>query len=215
MYGRLEDVLRLLVITDPAFFAGRDPLGVCRAAVEGGATAIEVRDKTARPRELLALVERLVPAVPVPVLVNDRLDVALAAGAAGCHLGADDFPATEARRLAPPPFILGVSVGSPEEAEIMQPSRADYWGVGPCFPTGTKPDAGAPIGPEGFARLRALAGRTPCIAIGGLTAETAPTLIAAGACGVAVAGAVIAAPDPREAARQLRRAVDSALAASP
>jgi len=215
MYGRLEDVLRLLVITDPASFVGRDPLSVCRAAVEGGATAIEVRDKAARPRELLALVERLVPAVQVPVLVNDRLDVALAAGAAGCHLGADDFPATEARRLAPSPFILGVSVGTEDEAELMRPSRADYWGVGPCFPTMTKPDAGGAIGPEGFARLRSLAGRTPCVAVGGITAETAPTLIAAGACGVAVASAVIAAPDPREAARQLRRAVDSALAASP
>lgn len=215
MYRRLEDVLRLLVITDPAFIGGRDPLGVCRAAVEGGATAIEVRDKGAGPRELLALVERLVPAVPVPVLVNDRLDVALAAGAAGCHLGADDFPATEARRLAPPPFVLGVSVGSPDEAELMRPSRADYWGVGPCFTTATKPDAGVAIGPEGFARVRALAGRTPCIAIGGLTAETAPRLIAAGACGVAVVGAVMASADPREAARQLRRAVDAALAASP
>jgi thiamine-phosphate diphosphorylase len=155
-----------------------------------------------------------VPALPVPVLVNDRLDVALAAGAAGCHLGAEDFPATEARRLAPPPFILGVSVGSPDEAALMEPVGADYWGVGPCFPTETKPEAGVAIGPAGFARLRALAGRTPCIAIGGVSAGTAASMIAAGACGVATARAVMGAPDPEDAARKLRRAVDSALASS-
>lgn len=212
MIDPIEALVRVLVVTDPALLAGRDAMDVCRAAVQGGATAIEVRDKTAGPRDLAALTGSLVRGLSVPVLVNDRLDVALATGAAGCHLGADDFPAAVARDLVPAGFLLGVSVGSPEEAVAVRGVAADYWGIGPCFPTGTKADAGPAIGPDGFARLRALAGAVPCVGIGGITEVTAPGVIAAGAAGVAVSRAVIGAADPRAAARRLRLVVDAALA---
>ncbi len=211
---RLADHLRLLVITDPALLAGRDPIEVSTAAVQGGATAIQLRDKTATPRALFQMAQGLVAALPVPVFVNDRLDVALAAGAAGCHLGLDDVPATAARRAVPSGFGIGVSVGSPDEADHMRPAGATYWGIGPCYPTSTKPDAGEAIGPDGFATLRSLSDGTPCLGIGGITAENAPAIIRAGAAGVAVSSAVIGQPDPAAAATRLRQSVETALRAS-
>src|SRR5512135_2813020 len=117
MATSLADQLRLVVITDPTLLRDRDPVAVCRAAVRGGATMIQVRDKDAPPRDLLALVRSLVGALAVPVLVNDRVDVALAAGAAGAHLGQDDVPIGAVRPHVPPGFILGTSVGSPGEAD--------------------------------------------------------------------------------------------------
>src|SRR3989441_9278762 len=144
----LADQLRLMVLTDAALLKGRDPVAVCRQAVAGGqgATLVQVRDKSAAPRELIALTRALVAALPVPVIVNDRVDVALAAGASGAHLGQDDPPLDRLRSHVPPGFLLGLSVGSPAEAERGRAWPADYWSVGPCFATANKPDAGAPLG---------------------------------------------------------------------
>lgn len=193
-----------MVITDPTLLRGRDPVAVCRAAVRGGATMIQVRDKAAPPRDLLALVRSLVAALSVPVLVNDRLDVALAAGAAGAHLGQDDVPIGAVRPHVPPGFILGTSVGSAAEADRARAEPADYWSVGPCFATATKPDAGAELGPAGFAALARLAPPgLPVIGIGGIGAANAPLILRAGAVGIAVIAAVLRAENPETAARAL------------
>jgi thiamine-phosphate pyrophosphorylase len=211
---RLADQLRLMVITDPVLLQGRDPVDVCRAAVRGGATMVQIRLKDASPRDMLALTRALVAALPVPVLVNDRVDVALAADAAGAHLGQGDVPLDALRPHVPPGFVLGASVGSPAEAERARGWRADYWSVGPSYATANKPDAGVPLGAAGFAALARLApGGVPVIAIGGITAGNAADLARAGAVGLAVIGAVLAAPDPESAARTIRDRFDAARAA--
>src|SRR5213594_163337 len=196
----LVDQLRLMVITDPVLLKGRDAVTVCRAAVQGGATMIQVRWKDGVPAEILELTRALVDALTVPVLVNDRADIALAAGAAGAHLGWDDPPLDALRPHLPAGFLLGLSVGSLEEAS-RAPATADYWSVGPCFPTPTKDDAGAPLGPDSLAALARLAPEgCPVIGIGGITAANARSIIDAGAVGVAVIGAVLGASDPAAAA---------------
>ena len=196
-----------MVITDPDLLKGRDPVAVCRAAVTGGATMIQVRWKDGTPAEVLELTRALVADLPVPVLVNDRADIALAAGSAGVHLGWEDVPLEALRPHVPPGFLLGMSVGSEEEA-ARAPASADYWSVGPCFATPTKSDAGLPLGPEGFAALARLApDGTPVIGIGGITAANARSIIEAGAVGVAVIGAVVGADDPEKAARELNRSM--------
>jgi len=200
----LADQLCLMVITDPVLLKGRDAVAVLRQAVAGGATMVQVRWKDGTPAEILELTRALVAALPVPVLVNDRVDIALAAGAAGTHLGWDDPPLEALRPNLPAGFLLGLSVGSPDEA-ARAPATADYWSVGPCFATPTKANAGAPLGLEGFAALARLApDGTPVIAIGGITSTNARSVIDVGAMGVAVIGAVLGASNPEVAARGLR-----------
>jgi len=200
-----------MVLTDAALLKGRDVVAACRQAARGGATMIQVRLKDAPPRDVATLTRSLVGALAIPVIVNDRVDVALAAGAAGAHLGQDDLPLDRVRPHVPPPptFLLGISVGTPAEAERVRAwdGGADYWSVGPCFATGNKPDAGPPLGVEGFARLARLApAGTPVIAIGGISTANAAAVARAGATGVAVIDAVWGASDPAGAARALRAA---------
>ncbi|OLC04643.1 MAG: hypothetical protein AUH78_26675 [Gemmatimonadetes bacterium 13_1_40CM_4_69_8] len=203
----LAEQLRLMVLTDAALLKGRDVVDVCRRAVAGGATALQLRHKGAMPHELAALARALVAALPVPVLVNDRVDVALAAGAAGAHLGQEDPPLTALRPQVPAGFVLGLSVGSRAEADRVRDWPADYWSVGPCYATTNKADAGTPLGALGFAALARLApAGVPVIAIGGITAATAGALAKVGAAGIAVIGAVLGASDPESAARALRSA---------
>ena len=168
---------------------------------------IQVRWKDAPAGELAALTRALVVALPVPVIVNDRVDVALAAAAAGAHLGQDDVPAAPLRPHLPDGFILGISVGSPAEADRALQSTADYWSVGPCYPTVNKADAGPGLGARGFAALarRAPPG-TPVIGIGGITVGNAAAIFGAGAAGIAVIGAILGATDPEAAAAALRTA---------
>jgi thiamine-phosphate diphosphorylase len=166
--------------------------------VAGGVTAVQLRLKQASARELVALARALVEALPVPVLVTDRPDVAIAAGATGVHLGPDDLPVARARALAPPNFVIGASVGSVDEAAAAH--AADYWGIGPWRVTSTKADAGDRLGPAGFARLVRLAGGRPCLAIGSVRPEDGPEVSAAGGAGVAVASGILAAKDVRSAA---------------
>jgi thiamine-phosphate pyrophosphorylase len=204
----LVDQLRLMVITDPVLLKGRDPVAVLRQAVAGGATMVQVRWKDGMPAEILELTRALVAALPVPVLVNDRADIALAAGAAGVHLGWEDPPLEALRPHVPPGFLLGISVGSADEA-ARAPATADYWSVGPCFATPTKSNAGPPLGPEGFAALAKLAPESvPVIGIGGISASNASAIVHAGASGVAVIGAVLSAAQPETAARALRVALE-------
>jgi thiamine-phosphate pyrophosphorylase len=204
----LADQLRLMVITDPALLKGRDPVAVCRAAVQGGATTVQVRWKDGTPAEILELTRALVAALPVPVLVNDRVDIALAAGAAGAHLGWEDVPLGALRPHVGPGFLLGLSVGTDEEAGRALGLSADYWSIGPCFTTANKSNAGPALGPEGFVALARLApDGLPLIGIGGVTARNARSIKDAGAAGVAVIGAVLSAGNPESAARELTAAL--------
>jgi len=207
MAPNLAALLRLMLVTDEALLADRDLVATCQAAVRGGVTSVELRLKHAPPRELLARARELVAALAVPVLVNDRLDVALAAGAAGVHLGPDDLPPRLARRIVPEGFLIGASVGTPDEVGAGQ--GADYWGVGPWRFTPTKLDAGAALGAEGFRAIVAAAGGTPCLAIGGVTPADVPAVRAAGGIGVAVVSGILADPDAPRAAGRYRDAFDA------
>jgi thiamine-phosphate pyrophosphorylase len=203
----LVDQLRLMVVTDASLLKGGDPVDACRRAVRGGATVVQVRLKNAPPRHVLALARQLVGTLAVPVLVNDRVDVALTAGAAGAHLGQDDPPLNALRPHVPPGFLLGISVGSETEGARARAWDADYWSIGPCYATAHKFDAGPPLGPSGFATLARLAPPgVPVIGIGGITAENAGAIVAAGATGVAAIGAIWGASDPEAAARAIRSA---------
>jgi thiamine-phosphate pyrophosphorylase len=195
--------LRLILVTDDRLLDGRDAVGLCQGAVRGGVTCVQLRLKAARPRQLVAAARALVAALDVPVLVNDRLDVALAAGAAGVHLGPDDLPVRLARRMAPEGFLIGASVGG--AGEVSGGEGADYWGVGPWRPSATKSDAGAAIGPAGFGAVVALSGGIPCVAIGGVRPEDVPLVHAAGGAGVAVVSGILAEDDVEAAARRYTR----------
>jgi thiamine-phosphate pyrophosphorylase len=200
--------VRLIAILDPAAL-GRRALDAARSAEAGGVTLLQVRMKDSGAGDLLRWTARLVATLRIPVWVNDRLDVAVLAGAAGVHLGQDDLPPDRSRVLAPRPFGLGLSVGTAAEADRALAMPADYWSIGSVYPTGSKADAGAPIGARGFSALaaRAPAG-IPCVAIGGVTADRIPRLKAAGAAGVAVIHAVFGARNVERAARALREQID-------
>lgn len=206
----------LIVITDRTLLAqasGMPLAEAVRAAAAGGATLIQLREKEAGGAELLRLAEELRAALEgsgCALTVNDRVDVALACGAAGVHLGQEDLPLASARAIAGGRLGFGVSAGRPEWASRAAADGADYIGVGPIYPTGSKANARAPIGPEGMRRVLAHAGGLPAAAIGGITAENLAPVIAAGARGVAVIGAVMGAPDPGGAVREIRRRIEEA-----
>jgi thiamine-phosphate pyrophosphorylase len=200
----LADALRLMVITDDTRDGADGLLSRAAAAVRGGATMVQLRLKGTEARVLVELTRSLVAALPVPVIVNDRADVAIAAGAAGVHLGADDIPVAAVRALAPQGFVIGASLGSDDEAPNAR--GADYVGIGPVFATSSKIDAGGAIGVAEFVRLQALGGR-PAVGIGGITAANARAVITAGGTGVAVIAAVMRAASPEAAARALREAM--------
>jgi thiamine-phosphate pyrophosphorylase len=212
MAGNLVESLRLMLVTDDRLGIGADLVAACVAAARGGATSVQLRLKKATAREQVALARALVAQLAplgVPLLVNDRPDVALAAGATGVHLGPDDLPVDLARPLAAAAgvaaFLIGASVGSETEAGLN--GGADYWGIGPWRATMTKADAGAALGVEGFARLARLAGGHPCIAIGGIRPEDGPAVRAAGGVGVAVVSGILGDADPAAAARRYRAAL--------
>jgi thiamine-phosphate pyrophosphorylase len=200
MADNVAALVRLMLVTDDRLVAGRDLVSLAVAAERGGVTSVQLRLKRASARELAAATRALVAALRVPVLVDDRPDVALAAGAAGVHLGPDDLPVALARRMAPPGFVIGASAGSPDEA--VTAAGADYWGVGPWRTTGTKADAGVALGVEGFRRIVECSGGKPCIAIGGVRPEDVGPVLAAGGAGVAVVSGILGEEDVEAAARR-------------
>jgi thiamine-phosphate pyrophosphorylase len=201
----------LYVLTDRCAAEKRGVAGerslpdVIRAAIQGGATVIQLRDKGACTRDVIELGRALLAVTRpagVPLIVNDRIDVAQAIDADGAHVGQDDMPAPLARRLLGPDRILGVSAGTVEEARQAQADGADYLGTGDVYGTPTKADAGVPIGVGGLAEVvRAVS--IPVVAIGGIKPDNAAAAIQAGASGIAVISAVIGAPDPEAVARNL------------
>jgi thiamine-phosphate pyrophosphorylase len=207
MRPNVAALVRLMLVTDDRFVRGRDVVQLALAAEHGGITSLQLRLKERADREVLELVRALVAALRVPVLVNDRPDIALAGGAAGVHLGPDDLSVELTRRILPPGLIVGASVGSDGEAAGAR--RADYWGVGPWRGTTTKGDAGAALGPEGFGRIARLAEGRPCIAIGGIVPGDIPEVVRAGGAGVAVVSGILAADDVEAAARRFTASHES------
>lgn len=200
----------LYLVTDRSLARGRPLADVVRAAVSGGVTVVQMREKDAGTRDYVKRameLKRALDPLGVPLIVNDRIDVALAVGAAGVHVGQDDMPCGDARRLVGDDMIVGVSVNAPEEARRAASDGADYLGVSPIFDTPTKTDTPKATGLLGLATIRAVTG-LPLVAIGGLSASNAADVVAAGADGIAVVSALMAADDPEAAARALRSACD-------
>lgn len=202
----------LYVITDAQLARGRSHREVIRAAIAGGATVVQYREKEGTTRQMMEearAVRELAHQAGLPFIVNDRLDIALAVDADGVHVGQEDMPAPLARKLIGPGKIVGVSATNLEEALQAERDGADYIGAGPVFATPTKPDAAPPMGLDGLAEIcrRVF---IPVVAIGGINEENAGAVIAAGADGVAVISAIVAAPDVEAAARRLRQTVEEA-----
>jgi thiamine-phosphate pyrophosphorylase len=194
---------RLCLVTDRSLARGRPLVDIVMAAVRGGVTMVQLREKDRPTREFLAearALKALLAPLGVPLVVNDRVDIALAVEADGVHVGQSDMPVAEVRRLVGPRMIVGLSANTPSHIAAQDTEAADYLGIGPIFAQTTKADAARPLGIEGFSRLRALA-RKPVIAIGGVKAEHAAALYAAGADGLAVVSAIVTALDPEAAAR--------------
>ncbi|MQA91920.1 MAG: thiamine phosphate synthase [Gemmatimonas sp.] len=195
--------LVVVAITDPSARIGT--LEAAQAALQAGVRAIQVRWKDGSPRDTLELADalrRATRAAGALLLINDRVDIALAADADGAHLGDDDLPLPIARQITPSDFILGRSVDTPDEAAAAEVAGADYVGLGPIFNTASKSGLGDAIGPTGVAAVRDRVS-LPIVAIGGIDRSRAAPVIEAGADGIAVIGAIMGALDPYSAARQL------------
>jgi thiamine-phosphate pyrophosphorylase len=204
--------LLLYLVADPQHCGDRPFLQVVAAALSGGVATVQLRDKHASVRDLLAVgmeMRRIAHSHSASLLINDRPDVALALKADGVHVGPEDLPPSEARRLLPKPLLMGVSAGNLREALFAQESGADYLGVGPVFPTQTKRDAGDPLGLELVSKI-ASSVSIPVVGIGGINLENAASAIAAGCAGVAVVSALMGAADPEETARSLRTRLQNA-----
>jgi thiamine-phosphate pyrophosphorylase len=205
--------LTLYLVIGSDVTRGRPLDQVVAAAVRGGVTLVQLREKALGDAELVeaarALKGRLAP-LGVPLILNDRVEAAKAAGAAGVHLGQDDLDAARAREILGPDGLIGVSAGTPEEAARVDKGLADYVGIGSVYATATKPDAGPPIGIAGLGALAASLRPLPVVAIGGIGAREAAEVMAGGAAqGIAVVSAICGAQDPEAAARALRREIDA------
>ena len=208
MTSRIAQALRLCLVTDAAACAPRDLADVVRAAVRGGVTSVQLREKQLWTRAFVArarLLQEVLSEAPekVPLIINDRVDVALACAADGVHVGQSDMHATDVRRLLPD-AIIGLSVESAADARAVAAEAlpVDYLGVSPVFATPTKTDTAPPLGLAGLAAIRALTS-LPLVAIGGIAAANAADVLAAGADGLAVVSAICAAADPEAAAERL------------
>lgn len=202
----------LYLVTDSALAMGRALPEVVRAAVDGGVTCVQVREKDLSSRayiEQLLAVRPLLRERGIPLFVNDRVDVALAVEANGIHLGQTDLPLAMAKSIAAGRLLIGVSCESAQDAADAERGGADYVSVSPVFATPTKTDTAPALGLDGVRAVRR-AVRVPVVAIGGINATNAADVICAGADGICVVSAVVSAPDPRAAAARLLEIVERA-----
>ena len=202
----------LYLVTDGRLSGGRSHSQIVEAAIRGGVSVVQYREKTATTRRMIEEAKellRLCRAARVPFIVNDRVDVALAVDADGVHVGQDDMPAALVRSLIGGAKILGVSAASPEEARKAEADGANYIGASPVFGTPTKTDAPPAIGVDGLRSLVA-AVHIPVVAIGGMKAQNVAAIVSAGASGIAVVSAIVAALEVESAARALRAALEAA-----
>ena len=211
---RLQAALRLYLVTNQASLGRHTLQDVVQAAVQGGVSCVQLREKTLSTRDFCAkatTLQTLLAPLGIPLVINDRVDVALACGAPGVHLGQSDMPVATARKLLPPHVFLGWSVETLDH--VAQASQAefegvDYLGVSPVFATPTKTDTALPWGLKGLQDIRAQTA-LPLVAIGGIHAGNAAQVLAAGADSLAVVSAICSAEEPRLAARQLRSLIDA------
>lgn len=199
--------LDLHLVTDRELCRGRDLLDIVQAAVQGGVSIVQLREKECATREFVefgrAIMAVLKPTA-IPLLINDRIDVALAVGADGVHIGQSDMPYVDARRLLGPDAIIGLSVESEAHALEAEGLDIDYLGLSPVFVTPTKSELKQQLGLEGVGKIRQIS-RHRLVAIGGLHSGNIPSVLKAGADGVAVVSAICSAVDPLQAARQLSK----------
>lgn len=201
----------LYLVLDPILCGSSDPLDVAERAIAGGATLIQWRASEWSKRDRFFLAARLKERLAernVPLLINNDIDVALACGADGAHIGQSDLPVVEARRLLGETAILGLSISSPEQmraAAALPQGSLDYVGIGPTFPTTSKKNAAPVLGIEALGRIATLS-PYPCVAIGGIDVQNASELSSTGIDGIAVISAICSQPDPQTAARTLRQA---------
>jgi thiamine-phosphate pyrophosphorylase len=204
--------LSLYLVTDRGLSMGRSTVDIVRAAVAGGATCVQLREKSCGTREFMAearAVHEALAGTGVPLIINDRVDVALAVGAEGVHLGQTDMHICDARSLTGPDMIIGISAECVEDAVRAQAEGADYVGISPVFSTPTKTDTAPPLGLEGVAAVRA-AVSLPLVGIGGIGPANASAIIRAGCDGVAVVSAIVSAADPVRASRELKFIISAA-----
>jgi thiamine-phosphate pyrophosphorylase len=211
--------LRVYALVDPEHAGGRDLAELARLVAQGGATLVQLRDKRSDTRVMVERARTVKAALApfnVPLLINDRVDVALAAGADGVHVGQDDMAVADARRLLGREAIVGLSIKTVAQAEAAPIDLINYAGIGGVFATSSKNNTAAPIGPAGLARVAEVLRRRvpgfPVCGIAGIDAGNAADVIAAGADGVAVISALSLKSDPQAAARDLAGVVEAALA---
>ena len=203
--------LRLYLVTDQASAGTRTLSDVVAAAVQGGVTCVQLREKQLNTRDFVAqamAMKVLLAPFNIPLVINDRIDVALACGAQGVHLGQSDMPVVQARKLLPPDMFIGWSVESMADVVRSALLPVDYLGVSPIYATPTKTDTQTPWGLAGLRTIRC-ATTLPLVAIGGMNAGNARDVLSAGADALAVVSAICAAPDPCAAAAGFRKIMDS------
>ena len=199
----------LYLVTDRTLSLGRSTVEVVRAAIRGGVSCVQLREKGCSTREFMdeaRLLKALLAGTGVPLFINDRLDVALAVGADGVHLGQNDLAIADARRLVGNRMIIGISAESVADAIRAEAEGADYIGASPVFTTPTKTDTAPPLGLDGLRAIRR-AVQLPLVAIGGINADNAAQVLRTGADGLAVVSAIVSAPCPRTAAAALRQQI--------
>jgi thiamine-phosphate pyrophosphorylase len=200
----------LYLVTDRGLACGRPTLEIVQAAVHGGVTCVQLREKECSTREFIEqalAIKAFLKARGVPLIINDRVDVAMAVAADGVHLGQSDMPLTAAREILKGAMIIGVSAESIQDAIDAERGGADYLGVSPIYATPTKTDTGPPIGLSGLRAIRE-AVKIPLVGIGGLNRGNSNDVIRNGGDGVAVVSAIVGAADPGQAARDLKRIID-------
>lgn len=204
----------LYLVTDRSLSKGRSTAEIVAAAVAGGVSCIQLREKSCGTREFLNEALALQPLLKsrnIPLIINDRLDIALAIEADGVHLGQSDMPIGMARKIAGDSLIIGISAESVDDALRAEQEGADYIGISPVFSTPTKTDIAPPLGLEGVRQIRALVD-IPLVGIGGINLDNAESVLAAGADGIAVVSAIVSAADPAGAAKKLKTLIDQVLA---
>jgi thiamine-phosphate pyrophosphorylase len=202
----------LYLVTDRGLSKGRATLEIVKAGVAGGVTCVQLREKHCSTREFIAealSVKEYLKQNNIPLIINDRLDVAQAVGADGVHLGQTDMPLKMAKDILKDSMIIGVSAESLEDAIRAEKDGADYIGISPIFSTPTKTDTASPLGLEGLKEISQVV-KLPKVAIGGLNQKNAGEVILNGADGIAVVSAIVSAEDPRKAAEKLSAIIKKA-----
>jgi thiamine-phosphate pyrophosphorylase len=202
----------LYLVTDRGLARGRNTLEIVKAAVDGGATVVQLREKDCSTREFIEqafAIKNFLKARKVPLIINDRLDIAQAVEADGVHLGQTDMPLYMAKDILGDSMLIGISAESLEDAVAAEKGGADYLGVSPIYATPTKTDTAPPLGLAGLRKIRK-AVRLPLVGIGGLNKENSADVIRSGADGVAVVSAIVAADDPEAAASALKQVIAEA-----